>query len=218
MVITSYGISCFKVTSGQLVLAFDPPSRKSKTKSPYFQTDILLISHDHENHNGREVLHAPKDGEIFIIDGPGEYEYKGVIVEGIPSFHDNQDGKKSGLNTIYRVELEDIVLLHLGDFGEKELRPETKEKIGNIDILFIPIGGEKVLDPETAAEIANQIEPRIIIPAHYSELPEANKKAALKEFLEEIGARNIKPEEKLTIKKKELPQDETKIVVLEPSI
>ena len=206
------------MTSGQLVLAFDPPSRKSKTKSPYFQTDILLISHDHENHNGREVLHAPKDGEIFIIDGPGEYEYKGVIVEGIPSFHDNQDGKKSGLNTIYRVELEDIVLLHLGDFGEKELRPETKEKIGNIDILFIPIGGEKVLDPETAAEIANQIEPRIIIPAHYSELPEANKKAALKEFLEEIGARNIKPEEKLTIKKKELPQDETKIVVLEPSI
>src|SRR3989344_5375 len=126
MVITSYGISCFKIASGQLVLAFDPPSKKSAAKSPYFQTDILLISHDHDNHNGRDILHAPKDGEIFVVDGPGEYEYKGVTIQGIASFHDNQEGKKEGSNTIYRVELEDIILLHMGDFGEDELRPEIK--------------------------------------------------------------------------------------------
>ena len=218
MVITSYGISCFKVTSGQLVLAFDPPSKKSEAKSPYFQTDIVLISHDHDNHNGQEVLHAPKDGEIFVVNEPGEYEYKGVNIQGITSFHDSQDGKKHGVSTIYRVEIEDIVLLHMGDFGENELRPEVKEKIGNVDIMFVPIGGDSVVDPETAAEIANQIEPKIIIPMHYDLASDAKKKAILKEFLDEAGARNVKPEEKLTIKKKELAEEGTRIVVLEPSI
>ena len=218
MVITSYGVSCFKVTSGQLVLAFDPPSKKSAAKSPYFQTDIVLISHDHDNHNGEEVLHAPKDGEIFVVDGPGEYEYKGVTIQGIASFHDNQSGKKHGANTIYRVEIEDIALLHMGDFGENELRPEVKEKIGNIDIVFLPIGADSVMDPETAAEIANQIEPKIIIPMHYNLESEAKQKSLLKEFLDETGAHNVKPEEKLTIKKKELPEKETKIIVLEPAI
>jgi len=216
MVITYYGISCFKVTSGERVLAFDPPSRKSKAKSPYFQTDILLISHDHDNHGGREVLHAPKDGQIFIIDSPGEFEYKGVNIQGMASFHDSSGGKKLGHNTIYRVEFEDIALVHMGDFGEKELRPELKEKIGNVDILFLPIGGDNVLEPGTAAEIANQVEPKIIIPMHY-ELPDKKKSSALKEFLDEMGARGINPEEKLTIKKKDLPGKET-IIVLEPAI
>lgn len=218
MVITSYGISCFKITSGQLVLAFDPPSRKSEAKSPYFQTDIVLVSHDHDDHNGHEVLHAPKDGELFTVLGPGEYEYKGVNIEGISSFHDFENGKKEGLNTIYRVEIEDVTLLHLGDFGENELRPETKEKIGNIDIMFIPIGGDTVMDHETAAKIANQIAPKIVIPMHFDKLTDAKKKTALKEFLDEVGAHNVKSEEKLTIKKKELPEKETKVVILEPTI
>ena len=218
MVITSYGISCFKIASGERVLAFDPPSKKSAAKSPYFQTDIVLVSHNHDDHNGREVLHAPKDGEVFIVDGPGEYEYKGVTIQGIASFHDDQGGKKDGANTIYRVEIEDVALLHMGDFGENELRPEVKEKIGNIDIMFLPIGGNTVMDAETAAEIANQIEPKIIIPMHYDQASDAKKKAIVKEFLEETGAHNAKPEEKLTVKKKDLPEKETKVVLLEPSI
>lgn len=218
MVITSYGISCFKITSGQLVLAFDPPSKKSKAKSPYFQTDIVLISHDHDNHNGRDVLHPPKDGELFAIEGPGEYEYKGVNIEGISSYHDSENGKKEGQNTVYRIEMEEITLLHLGDFGEEELRPETKEKIGGVDIMFVPIGGDTVMDPQTAAEIANQVEPKIIIPMHYDHLPEAKKKAALKEFLDEVGAHNVGHDEKLTIKKKDLLEEKTRVVVLKPTI
>ncbi|MDP2676691.1 MAG: MBL fold metallo-hydrolase [bacterium] len=218
MVISSYGLSCFKITAGERTIAFDPPSRKSKLKSPYFQTDMVLISHDHDDHNGREVLHGKDDAPPFVIDGPGEYEYKDVSVIGIPSFHDNAEGKKEGKNTLYRVRFEDVTLLHLGDFGEKNIRNEIKEKLGEIDVLFIPIGGETVLDAEQAAKIANDIEPRIIIPMHYDADNPKKKKDALKAFFDEMGINEATPDTKFTFKKKDLPLDETKIIVLEPAV
>lgn len=218
MVITSYGLSCFKVTSGERVIAFDPPSKKSKLKSPYFQTDIVLVSHDHDDHSGKDVLHGKEAERPFVIDGPGEYEYKDISAIGIPSFHDTNEGKKEGLNTIYQVKFEDIVLLHLGDFGEKMFRNDIKEKLDEIDVLFLPIGGGTVLDAENAAKIASEIEPRIIIPMHYDTLAPAKKKEVMKTFFDEMGIREIKPEDKFTFKKKDLPIDETRVVVLEPII
>lgn len=200
------------------MLAFDPPGRKSKFKSPYFQTDMVLISHNHENHNGKDVLHGKDNTPPFVIDGPGEYEYRDITVIGMPSFHDNSEGKKEGLNTIYKVTLENIVLLHLGDFGEKTVRANIQEQIGDIDILFLPIGGETVIDPETAAAIANQVEPKIIIPMHYDGASSVKKKAALSDFLKEIGAGDVKPEQKFTFKKKDLPTEDTRVVVLETNI
>lgn len=218
MVITSYGLSCFKVTSGDRVIAFDPPSKKSKLKRPYFETHMVMISHDHDDHAGKDVLHGKENEAPFLIDGPGEYEYKDISVIGIPSFHDASEGKKEGKNTIYQVRFEDIILLHLGDFGEKTFRNDIKEKLGEIDILFLPIGGETVIDAETAAKIAGDIEPRIIIPMHYDTLSPAKKKDAMKTFFNEMGIKEIKPEDKFTFKKKDLPVDETHVVVLEPSL
>lgn len=201
-----------------MVIAFDPPSRKSKFKSPYFQTGIVLVSHEHEHHNGKDVLHGKGDTPPFVIDGPGEYEHQGITVIGIPSFHDSQKGKKQGLNTVYQVTMEDLTLLHLGDFGEAELRPELKERIGGtIDVLFLPIGGGTVMDPETAASIAGKIEPKIIIPTHYEGETE-KKKSALAEFLDEIGAAGTKAEQKFTFKKRDLPTEDTRVVVLEANI
>lgn len=218
MVITSYGLSCFKITAGERTIAFDPPSRKSKLKSPYFQTDMVLISHDHDDHNGKEVLHGKDNALPFIIDGPGEYEYKDISVIGISSFHDDAEGKKEGKNTIYRILFEDIILVHLGDFGEKTLPNTIKEKLGEVDVLFVPIGGETVLDAEQAAKIAHAIEPRIIIPMHYDADNPKKKKDALKAFFDEMGISEAKPDAKFTFKKKELPVDETNIIVLEPAL
>jgi L-ascorbate metabolism protein UlaG (beta-lactamase superfamily) len=208
MVITYYGVSCFKVQSGETVIAFDPPSKASDEKSPRFETHLVFISHDHPRHSGGDVLNA-KDGDYMIIETPGEYEAKGIRAEGIRSFHDNQSGKKHGLNTIYKVEMEGISICHLGDFGEKNLKSEVREAIGSVDILFIPVGGETVLDAEDAAAIVNQIDPSIVIPMHYD-------KASLKTFLKEMG-QGEEEEDKLTIKKKEINAEETKVVVLKPA-
>lgn len=211
MVITYYGLSCFKVSSGEFVLAFDPPSKKSSFKSPRFRADAVLISHDHEDHNGYDQISGKENNDPIKIDGPGDYEIRGVNIQGVPSYHDSVFGKKLGLNTIYTADIENIKICHLGDFGEKELGEETKAAIGQVDILFLPIGGKTVLDPENAAKVASRLEPKIIIPMHY-------EKKELSLFLKELGVENAKPEDRLTIKKKELPEGKAELRVLKPAM
>ncbi len=102
-----------------------------------------------------------------MIEEPGEYEVKDIFIQGIPSFHDEEEGKKRGQNTIYTIEAEGIRLCHLGDLGQKELNSDQLEKIGDIDILMVPVGGVYTINSKGAAKIISQIEPRLIIPMHY---------------------------------------------------
>ncbi len=219
MVITYYGVSCFKAQSGETTLAFDPPakefpSRDFGLKPPRFQADIVLISHGrHKDHAGRDTL--PGKGENkkpFVIDGPGEYEVKGVRIAGVKSFHDEKEGEELGGNTIYILEFEGVKICHMGDFGEEKLKPETKEAIDGVDILFVPIAGP-ANNPQKAAKIAAQLGAKIVIPAHYHE-----DAKALKKFLDEAGGCDVKPTDKLTIKKKDLAEKKSEVVVLNPVV
>jgi L-ascorbate metabolism protein UlaG (beta-lactamase superfamily) len=214
MIINYYGISCFKIQAGETTIAIDPPSKKSGLKTPRFQPDIALTSHNHPRHNGANELPEKTNAPpIFLINGPGEYEIKGVRINGIKSFHDATSGEKYGTNTIYTIEIEKIKICHMGDFGEKNLQAQTKEKMGEIDILLIPVGGETVIDSLKSAEITKSIAPNIIIPMHYE-----NTKI-LQKFLSEFKKEPLKPIEKLAIKKRDISEDEKmKIVVLESNI
>ena len=182
-------------------------------KIPNFEADILLVSHGHEDHNNVKAV----KGSPFLINGPGEYEVRGVFVMGIPSFHDDKDGKERGINTIYTIEAEDMRICHLGDLGQKELTDEQLEKIGHVDILMIPVGGEYTISASEAAKIIGQIEPKIVIPMHY-ELPKLKFKLdGVDKFLKVMGKNSVVPQDKLTIKASALPKEsEMEIVVLQP--
>lgn len=213
MVITYYGLSCFKIQSGETVIAVDPLSKASGLTPPRFGADAVLVSHGHENHNNIDAL-TSKDGDIFKITGPGEYEFKGIIVRGIESFHDSKGGKQKGKNTIYVIEWEGMRLAHLGDYGEETLRSEIQEALGTPDIMFLPVGGADTIDGETAAKLVNQIEPRIIVPMHYKISGLKTKLDGVEVFMKEMGEK-VEPEEKLTIKKSGLPAaEESQIVIL----
>src|SRR3989344_4361534 len=187
MVIQWYGHSCFKITSGELVLAIDPYAKEIGLTTPRFRSDLVLVTHNHSDHSNTDAL----AGEPFIISGPGEYEVRGISIQGIDTYHDAVRGRERGRNTIYRLVLEDITLLHLGDFGENEMRDETLEAAGDVDILMIPVGGKYTLDAAAAAKVVKQIEPRVVIPMHYKipglTLPLENADP----FLKETGAAKI---------------------------
>ncbi len=208
MVITYYGPSCFKVQSGETVIVFDPPSKESKFKSPRFASNLVLVSHNHKDHNGWENFTTGEKPPV-VLKGPGEYEVGGTHIRGVLTYHDTSFGKDKGINTSYVVNLENINICHLGDFGEDELRGEVKENIGEVDILFVPIGGGSVINAERATKIVSQVGPRIIIPMHYGD----DKSAEFKKFTNEMGG-DGKLLDRLTLKKKDLEGKEAQFVVL----
>ncbi len=218
MVISYYGLSCFKIQSGDLTLAIDPPSKESDLKPPRFETHVVLSSHNHPAHNGLRELPGKKEGGPFLISGPGEYEVEGLSVSGIRSFHDSERGKKLGLNTIYKIEIEDTKLCHLGDLGSAEIGPEAIEAIGEVDVLFVPVGGKDVLDPEGAVKIVQELEPKVVIPMHFALAGTPIKGARVEEFLKELGEEKTAAQEKFTFKKKDLPEDGTKVVLLKSMV
>ena len=204
MVISYAGGECFKVSKGDLTLSFNPPAKGSSLASAKFGADIALVSLDHPDFNGSENA-AFGERQPFVIEGPGEYEIKDVAVRGFatPATYD----KKQTINTVYSVALEGMNLCFLGALSNAELPASAKSELDDIDVLFLPVGGSDVLGHAAAYKLAVQLEPKVIIPMHYDA-------ASLKAFLKEAGAEGTKPEEKLTIKKKDLDGKEAEVVVL----
>lgn len=219
MIITYQGVQSFKVQFGDTVLAFDPISKDSslvdgqvKLKTTSFGADIALISLNHPDMNG--VPQASRgEKEAFVINGPGEYEIRGVFIKGLLSYS-NYTSNPSGqiaerkVNTIYTVNLENIDICFLGALGDLNIPSETKSAIDGVDILFVPVGAPGTLSPGDAYKFAVSLEPSIIIPMNYSE-------NSLKTFLKEGGSEGLRPIDKMTIKKKDLEGKEGEIVVLE---
>lgn len=210
MVLTWYGQSCFKIQSGDLVIAVDPFNKEIGLTPPRFKADIVAVTHAHHDHNNVESM--PEGA--FVLNGPGDYEVKGVAVTGIPTFHDDKEGKERGTNTAYVFDIEGIRVAHLGDFGEAKIRPETVDALGEIDILLIPVGGTYTIDAEVAAEVASAIEPKVVIPMHYAIPGLKVKLDAVDTFLKEMGTKNTAAQDRLTIKKKELSESNTTNVVV----
>jgi L-ascorbate metabolism protein UlaG (beta-lactamase superfamily) len=150
----------------------------------------------------------------FAITGPGEYERQGIVVQGFlsSSKYGLKKGEEKAVNTVYSVQLEDMTLVHLGALVDAELSPEAREGIGEIDVLFVPIGGDGVLTPAKANELAVALEPRIIVPMHWSGI---GAPKSLETFLKEAGSTSEKVD-KLTLKKKDLATLEGSILTIQP--
>ncbi|HTW96389.1 MAG TPA: MBL fold metallo-hydrolase [Candidatus Methylomirabilis sp.] len=212
MTITYLGQSCFKlqdkVGPEGVTLVTDPFGKDLGLKVPNFEADIVTISHQHHDHNNSAALR----GTPFIIDSPGEYDVKGVMVQGIETFHDNKGGAERGKNIVYRLEMDDLTIVHLGDLGHI-LTDEQLEQLDGVDILFIPVGGKYTIDAKTAVEVIGQLEPRIVVPMHYK-LPGTKLEFdGVEKFVKELGVQPRR-EEKLKINKKDLPQEGMDLVIL----
>ena len=212
MIITWLGHSCFKlqdkVGADGVTLITDPYSKETGLKLPSLEADLVTVSHDHKDHNNVSAV----KGNPRIIDCAGEYDVRGIFVEGIDSFHDEVKGKERGGNVIYRMEIDDISVAHLGDLAHT-LDDTELEKLVGTDILLIPVGGHFTLDAKKAVEVISQIEPRMVIPMHYRHPDLKIELDDLEKFIKELG---VVPtyEEKLKISKKDLPAEEMELVVL----
>jgi L-ascorbate metabolism protein UlaG (beta-lactamase superfamily) len=205
MIITYFGKQFFKIGQGDMVLAFNPVSKSSKTGiSAHFGADIALVTTNHPDYNGVEQL-SHGERAPFVINGPGDYEIKEIFIKGVLS--DALIGGKKYINTIYSFSVDGINIVFLGALGEGEFSKESREAISDPDILFIPVGGNGLLDAKSSAKLASSLEPKMIIPMDYDE-------KTLKAFLKETGEEKAEVMDKLTIKRKDLEGKEGEVIVL----
>lgn len=217
MIITWFGQSCFKIQGEKSVVVTDPYDKSYGLKVPHLAADIVTSSHNHGDHNNIKAVRGTGEGDPFIIDTPGEYEVKNVFIYGVHSYHDDQEGKERGKNIIYRIEIDGISIAHLGDL-DHELKNGQIEKLEGVDILMIPVGGTYTISGKEATGVISQLEPRIVIPMHYNipGLKLKNKIDGSDKFCKEIGVCPTERINKFKVTKKDLPQEEMKVVILEP--
>ena len=119
--------------------------------------DIVTISHQHFDHNYTKEL----NGDYEIIDKIGMYNLNDIYIKGTPSYHDKDKGAKRGDNIIFTFKMDDYTLCHLGDLGHT-LSNNDIDAIGDVDILFIPVGGNYTIDGKEASEVTKKINPKIV--------------------------------------------------------
>ena len=144
-------------------------------------------------------------GEPFVLETPGECDIKGVLITAVT-------GGAAG-ETMVRLDAEGVSLAHLG-LASKSLNQKQREVLSDVDVLFVPVGGVNSYDAEAAVKAVNDIEPRVVIPiAHKSD--NDPKAAPVIDFCKAMGVPpKGEAETKVIIKKKDLPTEDTSVVVL----
>jgi L-ascorbate metabolism protein UlaG (beta-lactamase superfamily) len=207
------GHACFRLRGRDGIVLCDPYQSTVGFDIGRPTAHIVTVSHNHPGHNNIAAVRPLRDG-VFVIDGPGEYEVRGVLITGVRTYHDTSKGAERGFNTVYVMHIDDVSFCHLGDLGH-DLTQSQLEDIGSVDVLFIPVGGGKTIGPDVAS-VVSLVEPRVVIPMHYAtpqHRPDCGL-APLDRFAHEFGLKDLSFHDKLSISPSTLPAEDAETQVL----
>jgi L-ascorbate metabolism protein UlaG (beta-lactamase superfamily) len=212
-----YGQSAFRLSNGDTTVFIDPfgdvsalASRGLEFNYPAIEgvdAHLLLVTHEHLDHNAVEAIGGDP---VTLRSTAGKLESPIGEVVAVASEHDAAAGTERGPNTIFVFDLDGTRVAHFGDFGQSELRPEQAAAIGNVDLLFIPVGSGPTIGDEQAAAIAERLGAKWIVPMHYR-TPKVSFLEPADAFLERIP--NVHRVDSPSFDTAELPADTPLAVV-----
>lgn len=208
MEITWLGHSCFRIKGKEALVLTDPYDPSLGYSLGKVNATIVTSSHPHPGHSYCQGV----EGNPKILCAPGEYEICNVLLEGIATYHDNDRGKERGKNTVYVIEVDDVKLCHLGDLGHVPSAGQV-EAMGDVEVLFLPVGGLSTINAPQAAETVRLLEPKLVIPMHYKTEAVSWALEPVQRFLREMGIKEATPQPKLSVTRSSLPPT-TQVVVL----
>jgi len=200
MDISWLGHSCFRLKGAQDTVITDPYSPDLGYALDKPTARIVTVSHQHQGHSYIQGI----GGDPRPVIGPGEYEISGILIIGMATFHDGEEGRKRGKNTAYLMGIDELSVCHLGDLGHV-LTAEQVEEIGNVDVLLLPVGGVSTIDAPMAAEVVRQLEPKVVVPMHYKTEALNRELEPVDRFLKEMGVKEVDSRPKLSLTKANLP-------------
>lgn len=217
MNISWFGQRYFLLQGKKSAVALDPFSKALGIRPPRAKADVAALTINDDTLDSSVIRSLdPEKKELFLIDGPGEYEVKGVYIQGISLQKDlSKKDKGLGDKLCLLVEMEGIRIVHVGPLSG-ELPGDVLETIDGVDILLLPIGGGVVLNAEQAAKVMISVEPRLVIPMQYKIKGIKDKLEGPEKFAKEVGFSLSEAEDKLKIKKADLPAENTEVVFLRP--
>ena len=154
MKVTYLGHACFLIEGEQKSVVTDPFSDIGYTVERV-SADYCTVSHGHFDHSYTDGVSVK---EVIDCSKPSFLAIK--------SYHDANLGALRGENTIFKFDIDGITFCHLGDLGEF-FTSDLVEEIGEVDVLFIPVGGTYTIDYKEAVKYANAINAKITVPMHY---------------------------------------------------
>lgn len=205
-----HGHSCFEI-AGSVNVVTDPHDGASiGLPPPRAKADLVLISHNHFDHNC--VSAVSREDSSKIAEAVMTVE-KGVRVEGITADHDAEGGRKRGKITIFKFELDGVSFCHLGDLGHS-LDDTIVDRIGPVDVLFVPVGGTFTIGPHEAKQVVNALAPKVAVPMHYRVPGLSISLLPVQRFLEEVkGSRVVQVGNEMEFVSDDLPEGGTEIWV-----
>jgi L-ascorbate metabolism protein UlaG (beta-lactamase superfamily) len=169
-----HGQSAFALASAEAKVFIDPfadmsalGERGMKFEYPAIDADgvdLVLVTHEHLDHNGVEAIGG---SPTVLRSTAGRLESPVGEVVAIASEHDEEAGTQRGPNTIFTFTLDSVRVAHFGDFGQLGLRPEQAAAIGEVDLVFLPVGDGPTIGAARAAAIVETLAPRWVVPMHY---------------------------------------------------
>jgi L-ascorbate metabolism protein UlaG (beta-lactamase superfamily) len=217
MEITWYGRTCIRLKGRDAVVVADAYQSVVGPTGRGITGDIVTFSHPDDeplpkakgprSRDGKTVLPTSLES-AFVLDGPGEYEIRDVLLTGVRTYRDDARGTARGRGTAFVVELDGLHTIHLGDVGHL-MTEEKLGDIGSVDIACVPVGG--ALSATKAAELVAQLDPKIVVAMPIC-ADEADCTEALAKFFHEMGGEPT-PQAKLAISMSTLPQETTTVVL-----
>jgi L-ascorbate metabolism protein UlaG (beta-lactamase superfamily) len=217
MELTWYGRTCVRLRGKDAVVVTDPYQSVVGPTGRGITGDIVTFSHPDDRPLSRAKGKPSRDGktllpssldEAFVLDGPGEYEVKEVLVTGVRTYRDDEKGATTGKGVSFAIELDGVHTIHLGEIGHL-LSEEKLGDIGTVDIACVPLGG--ALTPGRAAALIAQLDPRIVVPMPICE-DDATCEEALARFFHEMGAEPV-TQPKLSVTASSLPAETTTVLL-----
>ena len=224
MEITWFGGSCVRLKGREGVVAADPFRSIAGPTGRGLTADIVSYGHPDESVvTGRGAkakagvtsrqLGVPLPTSLekaFVLDSPGEYEVHDVMVTGVRTFRDNEQGAARGMSTSFVYELDSVYVAHLGEVGHL-LDPDTVREMGHVDVVCLGVGPQ--LSATHAAEIVGQLDAHMVVPMPLTEAA-ARAEGDLEKFLNEMSATETQPVASLKVTISTVP-NETTVVLLD---
>ncbi len=172
LTIRYFGHACFTVSdSAGVTVAIDPFDDAVGYEVPALSANVCLVTHDHFDHSNTSAI----AGSPEIVTTEGETTAAGISITGVTAAHHAPgENEERGDIVMYRWQMEGVNLAHLGDLGT-ELSLEQVEALGEIDVLFVPVGGHYTIDAQQAINTINAISPKLAVPMHFRTEASAEK-------------------------------------------